>query len=119
MIPWLKKFWWLFLAISQLAMYTGFDFGTYGTVKCLFLAMGVVGLGYALPMLAIKHDFSYGFYIYHMIVINVMVHFGCQTNILWLFVSLAVSAALAVISYFTTGAISRRLRARASEVKIN
>ncbi|MBR2466136.1 MAG: acyltransferase [Clostridia bacterium] len=120
LIGWLKKFWWLALAISQVAMHTGFDYGTYGTVKCLFLAIGVIGLGYALPMLSIKHDFSYGFYIYHMIVINVMVHFGCAGSTWWLLVSFLASAALAVISYFTTGAISRHLRARASEeIKIN
>lgn len=109
-IVWLKKFWWIALAISQVAMYTGFDYGTYGTIKSLFLGLGVIGLGYALPRVNIKHDFSYGIYIYHMIVVNVMVTLGCGENIVWLLVSYIISLLFAVLSYFTVGGISRKLR---------
>ncbi len=114
MIAWLKRFWWAALIISQIAMYTGFDYGTYGTIKSLFLGIGVIGLGYALPMIRLKHDFSYGLYIYHMIVINVMVVLGCSENTLWLFISFILSLALAVLSYFTVGGISRKLRTKVS-----
>ena len=116
MIGWLKKFWWLALIISQVAVMTGFDYGSYDTIKSLFLGIGIIGLGYAIPKLNLKTDFSYGFYIYHMIVINVMVHFGCHRNLLWLFVSLAVSAAFAVASYYTIGVISRKLRKKTEVV---
>ncbi len=112
-IAWLKKFWWLALIISQVAWRTGFDYGSYGTIKSLFLAIAVIGLGYAIPLLNLKLDFSYGLYIYHMIVINVMVHFGCTEKLIWLFVSLIISLLLAVASYYTVGAISRSLRKKA------
>lgn len=113
-IVWLKRFWWLALAISQVAMYTGFDYGTYGTLKGLFLGIGVIGLGYVLPKLTVKYDFSYGLYIYHMIVVNAMVALGCQNDVLWMFVSYALSLTLAAISYFTIGGISRALRKKAT-----
>ncbi|MBQ9162112.1 MAG: acyltransferase [Clostridia bacterium] len=113
-IVYLKRFWWLALIVSQVAMYTGFDYGTYGTIKSLFLGIGVIGLGYALPRINVKYDVSYGIYIYHMIVVNVMVALGCRENIIWLFVSYAVSLVLATISYFTVGSISRRLRKKAT-----
>jgi len=110
----LKKWWWAALIISQIAMYTGFDFGTYGTIKSLFLGIGVIGLGYAVPKFSIKHDFSYGLYIYHMIVINVMVELGCQEKIMWLFVAYTVSFMVASTSYFTLGSLSRKLRKKAA-----
>ena len=113
-IVWLKRFWWLALVISQLAVYTGFDYGTYDTIKSLFLGIGVIGLGYAFPKINIKYDFSYGLYIYHMIVVNVMVVFGCRENIVWIVVSYAISMLLAAASYFTVGGISRKLRTKAT-----
>lgn len=112
MIVFLKRFWWAALVLSYAAAHSGLDIGAYKTFKCLFLAIGIIGLGYALPKLGIKHDFSYGLYIYHMIVINVMVHFGCRENVGWLFAAYVIALGLAILSYFTVGALSRKLRER-------
>lgn len=106
----LKRFWWLFLIISQAAVRTGFDIGSYKTIKSLFLGLGVIGIAYALPKLNIKYDLSYGLYIYHMIVINVMVVIGVSSNPIWMIVALIISLILSAISYFTVGYISRKLR---------
>ena len=109
-IIYLKRFWWLALIISQIAVHTGFDIGSYRTIKSLFLGLGVLGMAYALPKINIKYDLSYGLYIYHMIVINVMVVIGVSSNAIWTIVALIISLALAAISYFTVGYISRKLR---------
>lgn len=69
----LIKYWWIFLSIAAVATFTGFDMGTYGTIKVFFLALAVIGFAYRFPGLNIKKDISYGFYIYHMVVINVMI----------------------------------------------
>jgi peptidoglycan/LPS O-acetylase OafA/YrhL len=83
----------------------------------LFLGIGVIGLGYALPKINVKYDFSYGLYIYHMIVVNVMVVLGCSGNLWWLLVSYVISLGCAAVSYFSVGGISRRLRKNVIEVK--
>lgn len=104
----LMKYWWIYLIISAVVTFTGFDVGTYGTLKVLLLAPAIVGFAYKFPRLNIKKDISYGLYVYHMIVINVMIELGMTQKVIYVVVVLFVSAILALISYHTTGAIYRR-----------
>lgn len=114
----LTRFWYLFFAASVLFCLTGFDIsGEYATLKCLFLAPAIIGFGYRLSGIKIKHDLSYGFYLFHMVVINAMVHLNIMRNPVYFFIACALSIILAAMSYFTIGAISRS-RKQSVEAKI-
>ena len=82
----LIQYWWLFLSVSVIATLVNQDFGIYGTIKVLFLAPALIGFAYRFNKLNIKYDISYGIYIYHMIVINVMIVFGLTGKTIELFV---------------------------------
>ncbi len=58
----------------------------------------MVGFAYRFPKWNIPWDYSYSFYIYHMIVINLMIHLGLVGNILYIPLALALSAGIAVAS---------------------
>ncbi len=96
----LKKLWPVFLACSVAVSLLGFEsnVGAYELIKSLTLGLAMVGFAYRFPRLNIRTDLSYGFYIYHMIVINLMIHLGFAGNILCLAVALVLSLVLAVLS---------------------
>ena len=104
----LIRYWWIFLIASAVATFNKFDIGTYGIIKVLCLALAVIGFSYRFPELNIKKDISYGLYIYHMIVINVMIEIGVIGNIGSILIVFIVSAILALISYHTTGVLYRK-----------
>lgn len=104
----LKKYWWIFLIMATVVTFTGIDLGTYGTFKVLFLAPAIIGFAYKYPGLNIKKDISYGFYIYHMIVINLMIELGLVGRGAFILLAFIVSVVLAIISYHTTGALYRK-----------
>lgn len=108
----LIKYWWIFLSISAVATFTGLDMGTYGTIKVFFLALAVIGFAYRFPVLNIKKDISYGFYIYHMVVINVMIEIGLTESIGFILIAFILSVVLALISYHTTGVLYRKQKER-------
>ena len=111
LIPFLKKFWYVFALIAAVLCLTGWDIsGSYSVFKSLMMAPAIIGFAYRFPKLQIKQDFSYGLYIYHMIVINVMIHFGFVGNLLYVLVAFTISSLLAVLSYKTIGSIGRKRR---------
>lgn len=110
-ISFLKRFWYVFALASLAVVFIDFDFvGTYGVLKCLFIAPAIIGFSYRYPRLSVKNDYSYGIYIYHMIVINLMIHFGLKGSFWNVLVVIVLSVLLAMISYHTIGAYSRRKR---------
>ena len=113
-IKWLRKLFWIPLALSFGAMYFGIDVHThmYPVFRCVFLIIGLVGLAYAFPMLSIKTDISYGVFLYHMTVVNVMIQLGCKNDPLYLVIAMVISILLAWVSTVTVGKWSvRRKRA--------
>lgn len=105
----LMRYWYLFFAASAIIRFTGIDIsGAYGTLECLFLAPAIIGFGYRVNRIHIPHDFSYGFYLFHVVIINAMVQLGFMHNPGYFFIAFAISVLVSIVSYFTVGAISRR-----------
>lgn len=77
-IPFLKKFWWLLLALSFVVSFlkVDIDSANYGVLLYSLRVPAFIGMAYAFPKINIKWDISYGLYIYHMTVINAMLEFG-------------------------------------------
>lgn len=111
-INFLMKYWPVLLAASLLisVLHLENGIGIYETVGNSLLGAAIVGFAYALPDFDIKYDFSYGFYIYHMIVINFMVEYGCIGKVSYFLIAFIASATLAVISYYVAGELGRKLK---------
>lgn len=109
-LPALKKYWWIFFILSQAILYTNIDFGGYPTIHCTLLICSIIGFGYHVSNVKIKYDLSYGFYIYHMIVINAMIQLGFVGHWSHIVVAFIISILLAGVSYFTIGSFSRKKR---------
>lgn len=105
------KYWWVCLFILLAVNFSKIErgIGIYEPINAILLGLTVIGFGYAIKI-KIKYDFSYGFYIYHMVVINLLVHFGFVGNILYLLIAFIISGIMAVISFFSLGYISRKLK---------
>lgn len=104
----LKKLWPAFLAAALVWLFAvPFDVyaGDYPLIYSLLFFPAAVGLIHAFPKFGPGIDISYGLYIYHMIVINAFIALGLTGRTLWFFVTLAISAALGLISTL----IARRL----------
>ena len=108
LIPILKKGWIISLILAIVVNYYKIDVGNYPLLKSAFLLCFSIGFAYSFPTLKLKHDFSYGLYLYHMIVINVMVFFGTPNSILYIILAYIISLLLSVASYFTSDAIRYR-----------
>ena len=50
----------------------------YNTVTTLLVGLLVFAFGFSFKW-RMKHDLTYGFYLYHMVFINIAVHFGYKT----------------------------------------
>ena len=99
-IPFFKKYWWVLLILSFVFAYAKFDIDRehYGVVTYLLRTAGFIGLCYNIPKLNIKFDISYGLFIYHMIVVNLMIEFGFVGKTYYLIIALAISIVLASLS---------------------
>jgi len=101
LIPFLKKWWYLFVLVNILQMITGLDIQTisgYGVVRSITLFLGLVGFAYRFPRLAVKRDISYGIFIFHMIVVNVMIELGITHRFTYLVAAMVISCGMAYIS---------------------
>lgn len=97
-----------FLIASSIAIFSGVDLWTYGTIEVLTLAPAIIGFAYRYPALKVKYDISYGLYIHHMVVINVMIEYGHVGKTIYIFRVFAISIILAIASYLTMGEIYRK-----------
>ena len=83
-------------------------------IKSISILLGSIGFAYCFPRLSPKVDLSFGLYLYHMIVVNVMIFMGLgKKEPVWFLIALAVSLLLSAVSYFSLGAISRKLKSAA------
>lgn len=103
-VPVSKKYWWIGLVALFVASYIGIDIDAgYGLVKTVLQGITWIGFAYALSKLNIKHDISYGIYVYHMVVVNVLIELGLVEEWRYFFVALIITICLAIVSYFTVG----------------
>ena len=83
-----------------------------------FLAIVVLALAYNAPTLADrilhKNDISYGVYIYHAPIINLMIFYGYATKTLDVIVALALTVTMAIISWLCLERIAIRKKKRPS-----
>ncbi|MCM1156414.1 MAG: acyltransferase [Roseburia sp.] len=81
----LKKAFWplliLYIVINNMAVTIP---GYYANIFIgLVLPFMVIGCGYCLPKIRIKCDLSYGMFLYHWIVLNIIVHFNFMNRLPW------------------------------------
>ena len=110
LIPYLKKYWLALLVVAEIVNMLKIDVGRYGSVHTAFILATLIGFSYKFNKIKINKDISYGFYIYHMVVINAMIELG-YIKYPWFVLTVAViTLILALLSYFTIGGFSRKLR---------
>ena len=102
LIPVLMKWWYVCLLISAGVMVTGIDIDSFGVgyslVRCTALFWGLLGFAYRFPWFDVKKDISYGIFIYHMIVVNVMIELGWTQRFVYMLIAMVISCALAYFS---------------------
>lgn len=106
----LKRMWPLTLCLAIIVNYFSIDIGNYAVFKSISLLMFVIGYSYSFPQFNLKHDYSYGIYIYHMIVINVMVFLGLNGTIANIILAFAITLLLSIISYHSLGHLGQKKR---------
>lgn len=113
LLPIIKHYWWAFIIISAAAHFSGIDISAHYTVFGNgLMAVGMIGFAYSFPKLELKTDISYGLFIYHMTVINVLITFGL-TRKAWLVpLVIAVSCLLAFVSTTVIGKWSNKMKQR-------
>lgn len=75
-IPKIKKWWVLLLIVYTVVMVMkpelpGYYTNIFISLTCPFI---VIGASYALPSIRIKVDITYGIFLYHWIILNIIVH---------------------------------------------
>lgn len=113
LLPFIKRYWWAFLIISAAAHFSGIDVSAgYSVFANGLMAAGLIGFAYSFPRLELKHDLSYGMFIYHMTVINVLIIFGLTKKVWLIPIVIAISCALAFISANVIGKWSNKMKQR-------
>jgi len=106
-VPFAKQYVWLLVAFyftAQFFLKNYMEFGTNNPNPICFamLSLMILGLAYTKPGIfnAFKRfDISYGIYVYHMIIVNIMLHIQCSFPLsFWL--TLLITTACATLSWF-------------------
>ena len=106
MIPVLKRYWYLFCVIYiaweifvPSSVKAVFDGVLYNVVTTVFLSLMIGAIGFAFGRHRLKADYSYSFYLYHMVVINIIYHLFIQriTSVFSLLGILSLSTVLVVL----------------------
>lgn len=104
-LPMLKKYLWIPVVIFVINQ--GFHVCTYGyyedIISGITLPFIMIGLAYMLPAIRIKCDLSYGMFLYHWVVINIMVHldvFGYMPWLLCVIIFISVTILTAWLSWY-------------------
>lgn len=111
-IPFLKKYWWAFIAVSIVIAIFKFDIDSnnYGVLLYSLRVSGLIGLAYAFPKINIKWDVSYGLYIYHMTVINAMIELQLTGHLCYLFLAFVFSFLLACGSTAIANLLNKKIK---------
>ena len=114
--PLLKRFWYLAAILFFVVYYLKIDINaSYPVIRSILSCFFCIGFAYAFPRLQIKHDISYGIYIYHMIVINICLELGFKGNWIVGAAVLLITVLMAILSYFTVGNYSKRKKSNLSK----
>ena len=106
-IPFLKKFWYIFLIIGFLFFITEWDlYSGYYLFWSIFLTSGLIGFAYRFPQFSISPDISYGLFLYHMIIANIFVEFNLVGKWFYALLVALIAILLALISSITIGRLS-------------
>ncbi|NLW71027.1 MAG: acyltransferase [Eubacteriaceae bacterium] len=100
LIPPLAKFWYVPLSLYYFIRIYNIDLsGTYiNPLAALLLLLSVFAVGYKFGGIKIKRDYTYGIYLYHMILVNIIIQTRIMTG-LWAMLAVIIgSFALAYIS---------------------
>lgn len=118
-IPLLRKYWvvplMVYVIIHFLLAEYDLSLSGYPLMGCILMVLSVVGIAYAFPTIDIKKDISYGVYIYHMIVVNVLIQMGMTGNWYYTLVVLAVTVGLSLWSSFVMGRITQQLKIKVKQ----
>lgn len=110
-----------FLAIAYFILYQcithqpGYYCGIITSIFCPFIT---IGLAYLLPAFRLKIDLSYGLFLYHWIVINILIHFNLINLLPWpvtLLIFICLTLLLAYGSQVLTQCILRKFRRTSSK----
>ena len=107
----------LFAAVSVATWQAGLPVGTNSINPVMFATLGalILKVAYTEPTLAGRllrgNDLSYGIYIYHMPVFNLLLWLGLGSSLLYGLAGLAIVALLAAASWFLVERPALRLRA--------
>ena len=113
----LVRFWWVLILIVVLLDVFSYDIvylGHYGFLRSSLEFLGLLGFAYHYPALRIKKDISYGVYIYHMIIVNVLIQYGFVNTYWALLLVVVLTLVLAYASSITLGRLSSMRRKRLS-----
>lgn len=96
MIPFLKKYWWIFFLIDGVCLIGKIDLpGRFGLVRTCCLILAVIGMAYFIIFI-IKMDLSYEIYLLHMVVINSFIQIGVTGNYFYFILAIIVSIILSL-----------------------
>lgn len=118
-LPILKKYWYVFLGIALVVQIIQIDIlASYGVIRSFSLFFGLLGVAYKFPKFNISKDISYGIYIYHMTIVNILISIGFMENLGALLLTIIFSCILAWISHKTVGTLSISQRDRLERGRI-
>lgn len=102
-LVYLKNYWYIPLVFNILFQILGCDvMAGYGFIKTATLFAGLLGFAYAMPGLNIKTDISYGVYIYHMTIINVIIECGLIGKLSGVWLLMIVLVSTCIIAWVST-----------------
>ncbi len=110
-IPWLKRWWFLPFCIAVAMRYlTVVDLHLqYAVFQSCLMNLGLLGFAYAFPNCKPKVDFTYGLYIYHMVVVNVMIELGLTGRQRFFLAALLLTVLLSIVSMMLSKWIQSRM----------
>ena len=105
-LPVLKKICLPMLVIYLAVKYAGLKLPGYYTdiLTGIVLPFVVIGGGYCLPSVRLRTDLSYGIFLYHWIILNILVHYDLINKLQW-----PLGVALFLTGSVTAAAVSGRL----------
>lgn len=110
-LPTLVRFWFIPLGLYYIVRLFRIDItGTYiNPLSGMLLLLTVFALGYKFNRISIKQDYSYGLYLYHMIVVNILLQTKIFSGVWASLTVIVVSMVVSILSgVFTTRLIIKK-----------
>lgn len=112
-LPLLKNCWPYLLLMLLIVRVLHVDFHAgYNAMDSVLLFSGLLGLAYDAPNVNVKKDVSYGIYIYHMTVVNILISFDVMYNKWLMVLVVGLTLLIAYLSTETVGKWSLRMKSK-------